>query len=120
VGEEEPARPQESQSPCDPTKKIVLVFFDAKNVMCKNHVPKGKTVNAEYVKNALAMFLKVLREKRPIMLFQDCILHWDNGPVNYAAAVSSTWRQRGPDDSSFSLFAGPCPSGLLPLTKGEV
>jgi hypothetical protein len=34
------------------TKKMVLVFFNAKGLTCKNHVPKGKTVNAEYVKKA--------------------------------------------------------------------
>jgi hypothetical protein len=28
---------------------------------------KGKTVNTEYIKKALARFLKVFREKRPIM-----------------------------------------------------
>ncbi len=49
------------------TKKMVLVFFNVKGIICKNYVPKGETVNAEYMKKALARFLKVFKAKRPIM-----------------------------------------------------
>jgi hypothetical protein len=60
------------------TKKMVLVFFDVKGIIYMNYVPKGKTVNAEYVKNVLARLLKVFREKRPIRSSQEWFLHWDN------------------------------------------
>jgi hypothetical protein len=42
---------------------MVLVFFDAKGVIYTNYVPKGETVNAEYIKKALARFLKVSRRR---------------------------------------------------------
>jgi hypothetical protein len=57
------------------TKKMVLVFFDAKGVIYTNYVPKGETVNAEYIKKALARFLKIFQAKRPIMASQDWFLH---------------------------------------------
>jgi hypothetical protein len=46
---------------------MVLVFFDAKGVIYTNFVSKGETVNASYIRTALARFLKVFRQKRPIM-----------------------------------------------------
>jgi hypothetical protein len=45
------------------TKKMVLVFFYAKDVMYTKYIPKSKTVNAEYVKKALPRFLKVFKER---------------------------------------------------------
>jgi hypothetical protein len=53
--------------------KLVLVFIDAKGIFCKNF-----TVSASYIQTALARFLKVLKQKRPIMLSQEWFLHWDN------------------------------------------
>jgi hypothetical protein len=46
---------------------MVLVFFHTSGIIYSNYIPKGETVNAEYIKRALATFLKVFREKRPIM-----------------------------------------------------
>ncbi len=64
------------------TNKMVLVFFDAKGVIYTNYIPKGETVNAEYIKKALARFPQVFKSKRPIMASQDWFLHWDNAPVH--------------------------------------
>ncbi len=66
---------------------MVLIFFDAKGVIYTNYVPKGETVNTEYIKKALARFLKVFMAKRPIMASQEWFLHWDNAPVHTAATV---------------------------------
>jgi hypothetical protein len=52
---------------------MVLIFFEAKGVIYMNDVPMGKTAKAEYIKKALARFLKVSREKRPIMSSHDCV-----------------------------------------------
>jgi hypothetical protein len=46
-----------------------------------------KTLNATYIKTALARFLKVFKEKRPIMAAQEWWLHWDNAPVHTTASV---------------------------------
>jgi hypothetical protein len=53
---------------------MVLVFFDTKGVIYMNYAPRGKTINAEYVKKALARFLVIFRNKRPKILSQDCFL----------------------------------------------
>jgi hypothetical protein len=45
------------------------------------YVPQDKIVNAFYNRIALARFLKVFKEKKPIMLSQDCWLHRDNIPL---------------------------------------
>jgi hypothetical protein len=52
-------------------KQMVLVFFDVKGVNYTNFGPKGETVIASYIWTALTRFLKVFRQKRPIMTTQD-------------------------------------------------
>ncbi len=47
------------------TKQMVLTFFDDKGMVYMNHVPRGATVNTDYIIGALKMFLKTLRQKRP-------------------------------------------------------
>ncbi len=74
---------------------MVLVFFDAKGVIYMNYVPKGETVNAEYIKKALARFLKVFKAKWLIMASQDWFLHWDNAPVYTAATVQEYLAAKG-------------------------
>jgi histone-lysine N-methyltransferase SETMAR len=70
------------------SKQMVLVFFNAKGVIYMNFVPKGKTVNATYIRTALTRFLKVFRQKRLIVAEQEWCLHWDNAPVHTAATVA--------------------------------
>jgi hypothetical protein len=77
------------------TKKMVLAFFDAKGIIYTNYVPKGETVNAEYIKKALARFLKVFKANKPIMSSQDWFLHWDNAPVHTAATVQEYLEAKG-------------------------
>jgi hypothetical protein len=67
---------------------MVLAFFDAKGLIYTNYVPKGTTVNAKYIVEALGTFLKVLRKKRPIMAAGEWFLHWDNPPVHTTATVT--------------------------------
>ncbi len=71
-------------------KQMVLAFFDAKVLIYTNYVPKGTTVNAKYIVEALGTFLKVLRKKRPVMAAGEWFLHWDNVPV-YTAATVTDW-----------------------------
>jgi histone-lysine N-methyltransferase SETMAR len=52
-------------------------------------------VNAEYIKKALARFLKVFKSKRPIMASQEWFLHWDNAPVHTAATVQEYLAAKG-------------------------
>jgi hypothetical protein len=61
---------------------MVLIFFYAKGV-----IYSGETVNTEYIRKALATFLKAFRKKRPITSSQDWFLHWDNAPIHTAPSV---------------------------------
>lgn len=69
-------------------KIMVLAFFDRNGIIYTNVVPQGQTVNAAYMVQVLAQFLKRMRQKRPALVAQkDWLLHWDNAPVHTATAV---------------------------------
>jgi hypothetical protein len=69
------------------TKQMVLVFFIAKGIMYTNYGPRGTTVNANYIVEALSKFKKIFRKKRPIITEGQCFFHWDNAPVHTTAVV---------------------------------
>jgi histone-lysine N-methyltransferase SETMAR len=66
---------------------MVLAFFDDKGMVYTNHVPRGATVNADYIISALKRFLKALRLKRPDLQPGEWMFHWDNAPVHTAQKV---------------------------------
>jgi hypothetical protein len=57
----------------------------------------GKTVNATYIKKALAKFQPIFKPKRPRLSSQNRFLYQDNASIHTAASVQEfSWRQRGP------------------------
>jgi hypothetical protein len=68
-------------------KTMVLVFFDSQGMVYTNYVPRGDTVNVEYIIRALGTFLKNLRKKRLETAKGEWFLHWDNAPVHTAKVV---------------------------------
>ena len=72
------------------TKQMVLCFFNSKGLIYTNYVPRGTTVNANYIVEALGRFMRIFKEKRPTTAQQDWFLHWDNAPV-HSAAVGQDW-----------------------------
>ncbi len=104
-------------------KQIVLAFFDAKGLIYTNYVPKGTTVNARYIVEALGTFLKVLRKKRPVMVAGEWFLHWDNAPVRTAATVTD-WlvarRVKMIKHPLYSLDLAPANFFLFPKVKKEL
>jgi histone-lysine N-methyltransferase SETMAR len=70
------------------TKQMVLAFFDSKDLIYTNYMPKGTTVNAKYIVEALGKFLKVFKQKRLEMAVGDWCFHEDNAPVHTAAMVT--------------------------------
>jgi histone-lysine N-methyltransferase SETMAR len=70
------------------TKQMVLAFFDNKGLIYTNYVPRGTTVTARYIVDALGKFLKIFKKKRPVMAATDWWLHWDNAPVHTATMVT--------------------------------
>jgi histone-lysine N-methyltransferase SETMAR len=71
------------------TKQMLLAFFDSKGLIYSHIVPKGSTVNSNYIVKALGNFLKQLKKKRPQMVEQEWWFHWDNAPVHTAAVVQN-------------------------------
>jgi hypothetical protein len=57
------------------SKMMGLLFFDVNGIIYMDYVLKGLTIKAVHEKKALAGFLVVLRQKRPIILSQEWILH---------------------------------------------
>jgi hypothetical protein len=45
------------------SKQMVLAFFDNKGLIYTNYVPRGKTVNANYLVEALSRFSAVFKKK---------------------------------------------------------
>ena len=66
---------------------MVLAFHDREVLIYTNTVPRGTTVNAEYIIRTLKVFLKRMKQKRPLKLEAGFILHWDNAPVHTAHKV---------------------------------
>jgi hypothetical protein len=50
---------------------MVLAFFNHKGLIYTNYVPRGNTVNAKYIVDALGKFLKVFKQNRPEMAARD-------------------------------------------------
>jgi histone-lysine N-methyltransferase SETMAR len=70
-------------------KQMVLAFFDDQGIVYTNYVPRGVTVNAAYIVNALRRFLKAFRKKRPDLVAGEWFLHWNNVPVHTAEVVQT-------------------------------
>jgi histone-lysine N-methyltransferase SETMAR len=104
-------------------KQMVLAFFDAKVLIYTNYMPKGTTVNANYIVEALGTLLKVLRKKRPVMAAGEWFLHWDNVPVHTAATVTD-WlaarRVKMIEHPSYSQDLAPADFFLFPKVKKEL
>ena len=66
---------------------MLLAYFDSKGVIYTDYVPRGKTVNSQYIIESLGRFLKIYKDKRSARAGQDWFLHWDNAPVHSAAVV---------------------------------
>ncbi len=56
----------EGKSAChETTKTMVLAFFDSRGMVYTNYVPKGKSVNGNFIAGALRTFLKHSKKKMP-------------------------------------------------------
>jgi hypothetical protein len=61
-----------------------VAFFDFKDLICTNSVPRGTTVNANYITEAVRRFMKILNEKRPEMAYRDHFFDFPLGQCRYA------------------------------------
>jgi hypothetical protein len=86
-------------------------------------VTRGATVNANYIVDALGKFLKVFKQKRPVMVAGDLWFYLDNAPVHTANMVTDWMAARQiwvfqhqpylPDLASANFF-------LFPRVKREL
>jgi histone-lysine N-methyltransferase SETMAR len=88
-----------------------------------NFVPRGRTVNSAYIIEALARFLKVLKEKRPTMTAGTWWFHWDNALVHTASMVTNWMAARQfqiIDHPPYSPDLAPANFFLFPSVKREL
>jgi histone-lysine N-methyltransferase SETMAR len=105
------------------SKQMVLAFFDSKGLIYTNYVPKGSTVTASYIVEALGKFLKVFKQKRPEMAAGDWWFHWDNAPVHTAAIVKDWMAARQfkvIEHPPYSPDLAPADFFLFPKVKREL
>jgi histone-lysine N-methyltransferase SETMAR len=105
------------------TKQMVLAFFDSKGMVYTNNVPRGKTVNADYIIGALRKFLKALKAKRPELVPGEWLLHWDNAPVHTAQKVMAFLAEKSIQTlphPPYSPDLAPADFFLFPTVKREL
>jgi len=77
------------------TYQMVLPFFNNKGLIYRNNVPRWTAVNANNILESLGRFMKIFKQKRPVMFQQDWFFHRDNAPVHIAAVVQDWIAARG-------------------------
>jgi histone-lysine N-methyltransferase SETMAR len=100
-----------------------LAFFDSKGPIYTNYVPRGTTVNGNYIVEALGTFMKILRKKRPQMVAGDWLFHWDNAPVHTATKVTERLAARDIkliEHPPYSLDLAPADYFLFPRIKRQL
>ena len=105
------------------SKQMVLAFFDAKGLIYTNYVPRGTTVNANYIVGALGKFFKVFRQKRPVMAEQEWFFDWDNALVHTAAVVRDWITAKGfvlLEHPPYSPDLAPADFFLFPKIKNQL
>ena len=56
-------------------KQMATAFFDVKGLIYTNYMPRGTTVNANYIVGPLGKFLTIFRQKRLVMAVQEWFFH---------------------------------------------
>lgn len=104
-------------------KQMIMAFFDNVGMIYYCVVPKGKTVNGEYVIDVLKRFLKMFRRKRPEMARNKWFLHWDNAPVHTAGNVAAFLEEKKVnvlEHPPYSPDLAPADYFLFPKMKGDL
>ncbi len=69
------------------TKTMVLVFFNSQRMVYTNYVPKGNSVNGNFIAGALRAFLKHLKKMMPEIVEGQWFLHCDNALLHSVKGV---------------------------------
>ena len=68
-------------------EQMILAIFNTDKHIFTKMVKKWQSVNASFIVDTLASFLKILSKKRPQLVEQGWMFYWDNVPVHTAAVV---------------------------------
>ena len=115
--------PIKARSQATRTKQMVLAFFDAKGLIYTNIVPRGQTVNADYIITALQLFWRRLRLKRPDLFKNGFVFHWDNAPVHTAGKVKTFLQKKNVElleHPPYSPDLAPADYFLFPKVKADL
>ena len=70
--------------------KVLVVFFDWKDIVHHEFVPRGQMVNKQLYQEVSACFRDAVRKKRPeLWEKQTRILHHDNAPAHASLLILS-------------------------------
>jgi 4-amino-4-deoxy-L-arabinose transferase-like glycosyltransferase len=61
-------------------KQMLLAFFDSKGLIYTDIVPRGTSINANYIIKPLGKFLVHLKYKRPEIVQLNCFSTWTTRP----------------------------------------
>jgi len=76
-------------------KTTLIIFFDSQDVVHKEFVPEGKTVNAEFYRGAMDRLLKRIRRVRSAAFCcRDFFLLNDSAPAHKAPSVCQFFTQK--------------------------
>jgi hypothetical protein len=79
-----------------PDKTGVLAFFDNKGKVYTNYVPRGMTVNEDYIVGALKKCLKALHQKWPDLVPREWIFLQDQGSGSHPTENAGIPGQKSP------------------------
>jgi hypothetical protein len=91
------------------TKTMVLVFFNSQRMVYTNYVPRGDSVNGNFVAGALRTFLKHLKKKMPETVEGEWFLHCDNALVHSVKGVQEFLAKKTSNCSSIPPIHLTCP-----------
>jgi hypothetical protein len=76
-------------------KTMLIIFFDSQGIVHKEFVPERKTVNAEFYKGVMDLFLKRIQQACPVAFCsRDFFLLHDNVPTHKAPSVCQFFTQK--------------------------
>jgi hypothetical protein len=84
------ARADQDQSPCHYEEANGAGFLRCQGPCLHKLLARGENCPCLFIIEALTQFLKVLKQKRPVIVARDWWFHLDNAPV-YTATVVTNW-----------------------------
>ena len=83
-------RPKKARMSRSKIKVLLVVFFDWKEIVLHEFVPRGQMVNKQLYQDVLARLMDAVRKKKPeLWVNQIWVLHHDNAPAHASLLIRS-------------------------------